>query len=54
MILFTILFIIVTLVLGLALLTIGSVGAAGIIVFAEPILCVVLIVFLVKLIRRKK
>ena len=54
MILFTILLIIVALVLGLTILTVGTVGAAGIIVFAEPIICVVLIIWLVKLFKGKK
>lgn len=54
MILFTILLIIVTLVLGAAILTVGTVGAAGIIVFAEPILCVAILVWIVKLFKRKK
>ena len=54
LILFTILLIIVMLVLGAAILTVGTVGAAGIIVFAEPIICVVLLVMLFRLIFRRK
>lgn len=54
MILFTILLIIAAIVLVLALLTVGTVGAAWIIIFAEPIICIALIVLIVKLFRRRK
>ena len=54
MIIFLILMIIAVLVLGAAILTIGTVGAAGIIVFAEPIICVVLLVLLFKFIFKRK
>lgn len=54
MILFTILLIIAVIVLGLAVLTIGTVGAGAILVFAEPIICVVLLVLLFKFLFKKK
>ena len=54
MILFLTLIIIAVLVGIAAILTVGTVGAAGIIVFAEPIICVVLLVWLFKHIFKKK
>lgn len=54
MILFCILLIIIALVLGAAILTVGTVGAAGIIVFAEPIICVALLVILFRFIFKRK
>ena len=54
MVLFAIICIIVTLVVGLAVVTVGTVGAAGLIIFAEPIICVALLIWLAKLFFRKK
>lgn len=54
MILFTIVLIMVLIVGGLAILAVGAAGAAGIILFAEPILCIVMIVLLVKFLVKKR
>lgn len=54
MILFTILLIMAAIVLMAAILAVGSVGAAGILLFAEPIICVLLIVWLVKRAKNKR
>lgn len=54
MILFTLLLIIAVLVLLAAIGTIGAIGAAGVILFAEPIICIALIVFAVKALRKRK
>lgn len=54
MILFTILLIIVTVIAMLTIITVGTVGAAGIVVFAEPIICVVLLVLLFRFIFKRK
>lgn len=54
MILFAILVVMVVLITALVVLTVGAVGAAGIVVFAEPIICIVLLVWLFRLLRKKK
>jgi hypothetical protein len=54
MILFAILVIMAAIILSLTIFTVGTVGAAGIILFAEPIICIALIILIIKLIRKRK
>lgn len=54
MITFTILLVVALVVIGLAILVLGAVGATGIVLFGDLAICALIIVGIVKLITRKK
>lgn len=54
MITFMILLVVALLIIGLAILVVGAVGATGIVLFGDLAICVLIIIGIVKLITKKK